>query len=197
MAIDTFLDESYWDERWQNGQTGWDIGHASTPLTAYFDQLEYKEMRILIPGCGNAYEAEYLYDNGFKNVFVVDMSSTALTKFSARCPSFPKDHLIQSDYFDLDEEFDLIVEQTFFCALEPKFRKDYVKKTHELLASDGILMGVLFDKDFGKPTPPFGGTMEEYLGLFQSHFLINTLEPCRNSIKPRMGSELFIKMEKS
>lgn len=191
------LDAEYWDNRWQIDQTGWDIGHASTPLTEYFDQLEDKSIKILIPGCGNAYEAEYLHKHGFSNVFVVDVSKTALTKLAERCPSFPKEHMIHSDFFELSETYDLIVEQTFFCALDPAMRRKYVSKVHELLSPAGKLMGVLFNIDFGNPTPPFGGSLEEYLSLFQRDFLVHILEPCTNSIKPRMGNELFILMEKS
>lgn len=32
------LDELYWDQRYQNKQTGWDLGAISPPLKAYFDQ---------------------------------------------------------------------------------------------------------------------------------------------------------------
>jgi len=57
---------NYWENRYQNQQTGWDIGEISSPLKAYIDQLEDKSIKILIPGAGNAYEAEYLFLNGFK-----------------------------------------------------------------------------------------------------------------------------------
>lgn len=191
------LDESYWEDRWQNNQTGWDIGHGSTPLVEYFKLLDDKSTRILIPGCGNAYEGEYLLKNGFTNVYLVDMAKSALENFAQRNPSFPKDHLIHANFFDLKDSFDLIVEQTFFCALNPDLRSLYVDKAHDLLSKNGILMGVLFNKDFGNPTPPYGGSTEEYLGLFQRKFLIRTMEECRNSIKPRMGSELFIELMKS
>ena len=188
------LGEAYWEERWQNSQTGWDIGYASTPLVEYFKLLEDKSIKILIPGCGNAYEGEYLHANGFTNVYLGDMAKSALDGFSKRNPSFPKEHLIHSNFFDLENSFDLIVEQTFFCALDPNLRSAYVEKAFDLLKESGILMGVLFDKDFGNPTPPFGGDIEEYLGLFQRKFLIRSLEKCRNSIKPREGSEIFIEM---
>lgn len=52
---ETLLDAHYWNERYQNSATGWDIGAVSTPLKEYIDQLDSKEIRILIPGCGNAY----------------------------------------------------------------------------------------------------------------------------------------------
>ena len=66
------LNKDIWNERYHNKETGWDIGHISTPLKEYFDQLENKSLKILIPGCGNAYEAEYLIQLGFKKVFLID-----------------------------------------------------------------------------------------------------------------------------
>ena len=58
------LSEEFWSQRYQEGKTGWDLGAASPPLVEYFDQLENKDLSILIPGCGNAHEAEYLHKNG-------------------------------------------------------------------------------------------------------------------------------------
>ena len=45
------LNESYWSTRYQQGQIGWDIGDVSTPIKEYIDQLENKELSILIPNC--------------------------------------------------------------------------------------------------------------------------------------------------
>jgi len=59
------LTAEFWDERWKSGQIGWDIGYASPPLVTYMDQYVNKNAAILIPGCGNAYEAEYLSQKGF------------------------------------------------------------------------------------------------------------------------------------
>lgn len=58
------LDEFYWNTRYQTNDIGWDIGSVSPPIKAYIDQLTNKQLRILIPGCGNTYEAEYLLQQG-------------------------------------------------------------------------------------------------------------------------------------
>ena len=80
-----------------------------TKRKEYFDQIENKEIKILIPGGGNSYEAEYLHNLGFKNVFVVDLSKTALDNIKQRVPSFPTSQLIHGDFFDIKNSFDLIV----------------------------------------------------------------------------------------
>ena len=190
------LDEQFWDDRYKSENTGWDIGYISTPLKEYFDQLENKNLYILIPGGGNSYEAEYLFKKGFKNVFVVDLSETALSNLLIRIPSFPKENLIHSNFFDLKKTFDLIIEQTFFCAINPKFRPQYAKKANALLKQNGKLVGLLFCIPLNEDHPPFGGNKEEYNPYFKPYFNIDIMEPAYNSIKSRLGNELFIKLIK-
>lgn len=181
-----------WQERYENQQTGWDIGKVSTPLKTYFDQLTNKELKILIPGGGNGYEAAYLHENGFKNVYLLDIANFPLENFSKKHSSFPKNHLILGDFFAHHGEYDLIVEQTFFCAILPKERKAYAEKTHQLLAPEGKLMGVLWSVPLNDDRPPYGGTKEEYLGYFDLYFDYEYFEKCYNSIPPRANRELFL-----
>lgn len=190
------LDADYWEQRYREGNTGWDIGSPSTPLKEYIDQLEDTSKRILIPGAGNAYEAEYLHKKGFKNSYVIDFSRTALDNFKNRVPDFPDSHILQGDFFELQMTFDLILEQTFFCALDPELRPDYAKKMHELLEPKGKLAGLLFDFPLTSEGPPFGGSASEYQRYFQPLFQVKLLEKAYNSIPPREGKELFFTLLK-
>ncbi len=190
------LNKDFWENKYANQETGWDTGGITEPLKTYIDSLKNKEISILIPGAGNGYEAEYLHQNGFKKVDVIDLASRPLLNLKSRVQDFPDSQLIQSDFFELDKKYDLILEQTFFCALDPVFRPVYAKKMSELLNSGGKLVGVLFDFALSETGPPFGGSREEYLSYFEPYFNIKTLEKCYNSIKPRMGNELFIIFEK-
>ncbi|PKV50070.1 thiopurine S-methyltransferase [Aquimarina sp. MAR_2010_214] len=188
-------DKQYWKYRYQNEQTGWDIGFASPPISCYFDQLTDKDIKILIPGCGNAYEAEYLFKLGFKNIYILDLVEDVLQSFKRRLPEFPSEKLICNDFFNYQNKFDLIIEQTFFCALHPERRRDYSSKISNLLSPKGKLVGVLFNQDFKHNGPPFGGNKKEYELLFSEYFTIKTLENCYNSIEPRIGNELFFIFE--
>lgn len=190
------LSTEFWDNRYKTKDTGWDLGAISPPLKTYFDQLTDKNLKILIPGGGNSYEAEYLHHNGFKNVYVVDLSKTALDNFKKRVPSFPPTHLIDDNFFNLEMSFDLIIEQTFFCAIDPKLRFSYSKKVSELLRQNGKLVGLLFDDTFVNDTPPFGGSKTEYLGYFQPYFEILIMETAYNSHPKRADRELFFKVQK-
>jgi len=192
----------FWEERWKQGYTGWDLGAVSPPLKAYIDQIppEKRDLKILIPGCGNGYEAVYLVQNCFTNITMLDIAPTAVEQLGQRlhqeAPGWEQHlQLICGDFFAFSGAFDLILEQTFFCALDPALRRDYALKMHELLASGGKLAGVLFDREF-EGGPPFGGNAEEYASLFQTYFLVRTLAPCYNSAKPREGAEVFVILEK-
>lgn len=186
----------YWEDRWKNNQTGWDAGEITTPLKAYIDSIDDKTTSILIPGCGNAWEGEYLLQSGFENVYLLDISPSAVERIKSRIPDFPEDHIIVGDFFELEKTFDLILEQTFFCALDPSMRSDYAKNAHRLLNSQGRLAGVLFDTDFGNDHPPFGGNAAEYSVYFEPYFNFLHFERATNSIKPRAGRELFIEFER-
>ena len=190
------LSGNAWDNRYLNNDIGWDLGEISTPLKVYIDQLENKEVKILIPGGGNSYEAAYLFANGFKNVFVVDVSKTAIENIQKKTPNFPASQLIQGNFFDLEGGFDLIIEQTFFCAIHPDLRQDYVVKMKQLLKIKGKLVGVMFNVPLNKDKPPFGGNKEAYLGQFKPHFTIEIMDACYNSLGNRKGRELFIKLIK-
>ncbi|MFT6210389.1 MAG: hypothetical protein ACJATE_001005 [Bacteroidia bacterium] len=188
------LDKDFWNDRYVGKQIGWDLGAPSTPLKEFIDTLTDKSIRILIPGCGNAYEAEYLHQQGFDNVFVIDFAPLALKGLQERVPEFPKDHLVLGNFFEHQSEYDLILEQTFFCALNPDLRTTYVKKMSELLTPKGKLAGVMFNHALTEKGPPFGGSVEEYSGYFENYFEIKSLAPCENSIKPRLGSELWLEL---
>ncbi len=191
------LNGSYWDNRYKDGATRWDLGKISTPLKTYFDQLKNKDTKILIPGGGNSYEAEYLHHKGFKNAFVVDLSETALINIKKRVPSFPPTHLIHRNFFDLTIKFDLIIEQTFFCAIDPSLRSQYVVQASKLLNENGKIIGLLFDAPLYEDHPPFGGDKAEYLTYFKPLFEIQIMEECYNSVGSRAERELFIKFVKN
>lgn len=187
--------EEYWSKRYVDQSTGWDLGDASEPLRTYVDQLEDKSLKILIPGAGNAYEAEYLFRSGFKNIYIMDVSQLPLQNFKNRVPDFPSEQLIYGDFFDHKEEYDLILEQTFMCSFPPidNIREKYIQKMYELLKSEGKLVGLWFNIPFTGDLSkrPFGSTKKEYLELFSTCFKTIVFEEAYNSVSSRAGQELF------
>ena len=187
------LDQSFWEEKYKHHRTGWDIGGVSPQLQDYFGDLTEKNQKILIPGCGNGYEAIWLAQNGFTDVTVIDLAATPLAHIQSKAPSIKT---IQGNFFQVDGYFDLIIEQTFFCALDPSLRPQYVDKMATLLKPKGILAGLLFSIEFDRKGPPFGGNVAEYQELFDEKFDLITLEPALLSIQPRLGNEVFFEFRK-
>ena len=179
----------YWNQRYRQNQTGWDIGHAAPALVEFAQHIPNKNISVLIPGCGNAYEAEALLKMGFYNITLLDIAPMLTEALRNRLKQTPI-KVVTGDFFTHEGQYDLILEQTFFCAIDPARRSEYIKKMHELLTPGGLLVGLLFDRSF-EGGPPFGGSKTEYEILLSHLFTIQKMESCYNSIAPRAGTELF------
>ena len=195
MSNDKLLDQHYWEAQYKTNATGWDLGKVSPPIKEYIDTLENKNSSILIPGCGNSYEAEYLLSKGFTNITLIDIAPSLVKNLQEKFKNNPNIKIVLGDFFEHEGQYDLVIEQTFFCALPPELREKYVRKMYQLLSDKGKLVGLLFNKTF-EGGPPFGGSKTEYELLFKQYFDFIKMDLCQNSIKPRANSELFIEFRK-
>ncbi|MBL7811553.1 MAG: methyltransferase domain-containing protein [Bacteroidetes bacterium] len=189
------LDAAFWQQRYQTGDTGWDLGAPSPPMVSFADTLSDTSVRILIPGCGNAWEAEYLLEKGCKNVTLIDIAEGAVQTLREKFAGHPAVHVVHGDFFEHKGEYDLILEQTFFCALDPVLRPAYVKQAARLLSPGGRICGLLFNVEFPFQGPPFGGTLSEYESLFQTAFDFS-FSPCLDSHPKRAGQEFWVEIHK-
>lgn len=190
------LSSEFWNNRYINKTTQWDLGEVSPPLKKYIDQLEDKNIKILIPGCGNAYEAEYLLKKGFKNITLIDIATDLVQKLKIKFQNNSEIVVIEEDFFNHQITYDLILEQTFFCALDKTFRSKYAQQMSNLLNINGKLVGLLFNREFETEGPPFGGSEQEYLNYFNPFFEVLTFENCYNSYSKRTSTELFMILKK-
>jgi SAM-dependent methyltransferase len=186
----------YWNRLFEKGRLGWDMGSVSPPLKAYFDQLTDRSLKILIPGSGRGWEAEYLFRLGFTNVFYHDFSPLAHRSFLERVPDFPKENRLYEDFFLLKGKYDLVVEQAFFSSIPVDKRAAYVRQVLQLLKPGGKFVGLLFNHHFTEKGPPFGGSYDEYKALFFNLFNVKVFADCYNSVKPRQGREFFFILQK-
>lgn len=196
VTCDLPLDQTYWNNQYQANATGWDLGQVSPPIKTYIDTIENKEVKILIPGCGNAYEAEYLIQQGFTNITVIDIAPSLVENLKQRFANNKNIRVVLGDFFEHHGTYDYIIEQTFFCALPPPMRQKYVWKMHQLLSDYGKLIGLLFNREF-EISPPFGGNIKEYEPLFYKAFTFNSISLAGNSIPSRANSELFFEFQKN
>lgn len=189
------LSKAYWEQRYADGTTGWDMGVVAPALKQYFDGITNKSAAILIPGCGNAWEAKYLVEQGFTNITVIDIAEPPVKHLrEALGPAAEKQcKVVLGDFFDHQGQYDHIIEQTFFCAIDPSLRSAYVKHMSQLLKPEGELAGLLFRTPFVNPGPPYGGVEAEYREVFAEGLDIIEMAPCENSHPARAGNELFFR----
>lgn len=190
------LDVTYWNNQYISETTGWDLGEVSPPIKNYIDTIADKNISILIPGCGNAYEAEYLLQMGFSNITLIDIAPNLVKSLQEKFANNSNIKIILGDFFEHQNSYDVIIEQTFFCALPPTLRQKYVWKMHQLLKPKGKLVGLLFNRTF-ENNPPFGGSASEYESLFQQAFKLSPLVNCTDSATPRANTEIFIEFQKN
>lgn len=193
---DNNLNARYWEERYRQNDAPWDLEIPSPPLETWIRGLTNTDTRILIPGAGRGHEAGLLFQAGFHSVTVLDWSPLALENLQQKHPEIPAHWLVCQDFFQYDNLFDLILEQTFFCALPPALRPQYAEHMARLLAPGGLLTGVWFDFPLTEKGPPFGGSTAEYQELLKPWFNIEKMEPCYNSHPSRAGKELWIRARK-
>ena len=193
---DSPLDQNYWNAQWASNKIGWDVGNATPAITNYLAQYTNKTAAIFIPGCGSAHEAEYLLQHGFTNVTLIDIAPNAVESLSKKFAGAAQVKVLCDDFFTHQGNYDLIIEQTFFCAIPPLRRKEYAQKAASLLNPNGKVIGLLFNRTFEKAGPPFGGSSCEYKSIFEPYFIIKKMEECHNSIAPRAGTEVFINFVK-
>lgn len=204
MDTSVKLDSAYWDERYRVGSTGWDLGDANPGLVDAVARRLTSTSRVLIPGAGRAHEARALWKRGSREVFVLDWSAAAIEEVRAATPAeevglTPEQlnaRLLVGDFFTHRGQYEVLVEQTFFCAIAPARRGDYVRQAANLLKPGGRWIGLLFDRHFPQVGPPFGGSLADYRRLFGEAFEIETLAPSQISVPPRRGSEVFGVMRK-
>ena len=185
--------KDYWNQRYQTQQTGWDLGQPAPAIINFFSTIDDKSATILIPGCGNAHEAQALLDMGFTNITLIDIAPLLVDSLREKFKNTAI-NVILGDFFEHTGTYQYIVEQTFFCAIDPSLRPQYVGHMHALLQPGGQLVGLQFGVSM-PAGPPFGGNEAEYQALFEPKFEVN-ISPCIHSVKPREGNELWVEYTK-
>lgn len=188
----------FWESRYKEGNTGWDIAQPAPPFVDLLAQPDAPPPgSLIVPGCGRGHDAIFFAQRGF-SVVGVDFSRAAIVdaRLAAERAGVAVD-FVEHDLFALpasyDHKFDYVLEHTCFAAIPPDKRPDYVKLVSRLIAPDGLYIAIFFAH--GKPGgPPFNTTAEEIRTLFSPHFSIEKLEPPTRSVEQRKDQELFALM---
>lgn len=189
--------DQFWTERYQQEDTGWELNQAAPALVDMLPRLKLPRSRVLVLGCGSGNDAAYFAQQGHI-VTAVDISAEALNRAKSKYSGLSI-QWVQADIFKLPpqfkESFDLIFEHTCFCAINPEDRSKLVQIWTQLLAPNGLLMGVFYvmDKAGG---PPFGGSEWEVRKRLQKSFHFLFWGRWKGSVEGRSGKELFVYAKK-
>lgn len=186
------LGPDFWNSRYLEGETGWDLGEPSPPFVTLHRQGVIRPCRVAIPGCGRGWEVVWLARAGY-DVTGIDFAPEAIrhVREAARTASVAPE-VVNADVLALPNSlagrFDLVLEQTCFCALPPSRRPEYVEAVHRLLAPQGRLVALFYECG-GDDGPPFSVDPEEVRRLFAPRFVIESLERTPHSHERRAGKE--------
>jgi SAM-dependent methyltransferase len=164
----------FWDQRFRSGITPWEVGSAPPALrefaAGYAANAEVAP-RVLIPGCGSAWDAAFLDSAGWE-VSALDFSQAAVDTARATLVDNWRGKLLCADFFSFepDAPFDVIYERAFLCALPRSLWPDYAPRMAKLLRSGGLLAGSFFISDEPKG-PPFGILPQQLEELLTPHFI--------------------------
>jgi len=191
---------SKWEERYSNGDIGWDIGEP-TPIFVNISK-NLNPGKVCILGCGNGYDAIMLSQKGF-DVTAVDFAPSPIKYINKKAKELSLNiNTIQKNIFSLtpnyNSQFDYIIEQTCYCAIDPKKRNEYGKLVFDLLKPGGRLIGLWFplDKKIEEGGPPHAVSEQEIKTLFNKGWVLIEERFPKNSIEPRLKREKLIIFEK-
>jgi SAM-dependent methyltransferase len=191
----------FWEQCYQENNTGWDLGAPTPIFMNWCDNLELLS-KICIPGAGNGYDPLYFASKGH-DVTAIDFAESPISRLKKQSKD-KKINLtaLKNDIFNLEEslfdQFDYIVEYTCYCAIHPSMRMKYIEIMHRLLKKGGELVAILLpvNKDLSDGGPPFGIDLEETLELFSHKFSIVESIKHPLSIEPRSDNEQFVRFLK-
>ena len=177
----------FWESRYRDNLIPWDAGKVPAALQEYARNLP-PGARVLIPGCGSAYEAAFLSDKGF-DVLAIDFSPAAVEAARKNLADFGAIVRL-ADFFEFDygKAYDVIYERAFLCALPPRMWPQYAPRTAQLLRPGGTLVGFFFFRETEKG-PPFGTTPEALHVLLGSGFELVDDKAVTDSIPVFQGAE--------
>lgn len=191
------LSAEAWNQRYLDANTPWDLAGPTPEFTRLVNEkVIAPKSTVLIPGGGRGHDAVMLARAGCE-VDLVDFAAEALNQaLELARPSHLNVFVYRQDFFKLPELpyhrgcYDIMLEYTFFCAIDPALRPRYVETAAQLLKSGGRLIGLFFPLITDKEGPPFLVSREEVEKLFRPYFNVH-IEAPQKSVKPREGREFL------
>ena len=192
-AVDPVSEARWWEERYREGDTGWDKGAAAPPIARLVGEGVVTAGPVAVLGAGRGHEALLLARRGVATV-AVDFAEAACRDMRAAAEREGVALVVlQEDVFRLPVahagRFAAVLEHTCFCAIDPARRAEYADVVAQLLPRGGLFLGLFYAH--GRPGgPPFATTEEEVRRLFGPRFDVERLQVAPDSFPSRVGAEL-------
>ena len=182
----------FWDHRFRSGTTPWDAGHAPLALRQFaagYATTSGATPRVLIPGCGSAWDAAFLDSQGWE-VTALDFSPAAVEAARVTLGDHWRGTLLCDDFFSFAaaQRFDAIYERAFLCALPRAMWPGYPARMAALLRLGGLLAGSFYISEEAKG-PPFGILPQQLDDLLTPHFTRREDRPVEDSLSVFAGRE--------
>jgi SAM-dependent methyltransferase len=202
------LTSEFWEGRYQDGTTRWDLGQPAPPFVTLLDSPNAPPPgKIAVLGSGRGHDALLFADRGFEVIgfdfapsaiqaaTIAARSRQSLAQSLAQSSAQSSAQFLQRDIFELGNEFanqfDYVLEHTCYCAIKPSQRSDYVQVVQTILRPNGELIG-LFWAHSRPDGPPFGTTADEIKQQFAAFEPILFIQPT-NSVDSRKDEEYLVR----
>lgn len=191
-------DPRYWERAYREGRTGWELGEPAPPLSRALRTLPIRSDAVVL-GCGRGHEVRLLASLGWPRVVGVDFAESALAEARAQSEAVagaPAIEWLHDDVLALGSDrpgaFDLVVEHTCYCAIDPATRDAWAGSVAGTLRRSGVLVA-LFYTHARAGGPPFGARAAEVLARLEAHGLaVEHHEEPVDSVAKRAGDETLV-----
>jgi len=183
-----------WQNHYDNDDLRWDLGQVAPPFIRLWQENKLPKGKAIIPGCGQGHEVLFFAGKGLQ-VTGLDYAPGAVSILSRSLEEKKlQANVLYEDFFLLNEhhnaQYDLMLEQAFFCAIHPSLRSAYVETATRILKKGGLLAGLFYETG-EEGGPPFSTTPSDILDHFSDDFHIETLEKTPHSVEKRKDKELL------
>ncbi|TDG08569.1 methyltransferase domain-containing protein [Paraburkholderia guartelaensis] len=180
---------SFWDERFARGFTPWDQAGVQRQFEVF--ATAHPEAAVLIPGCGNAWEARWLAERG-RTVRAIDFAPAAVASARAALGQYA-DVVEEADFYAYTPPFTpaWVFERAFLCALPKAQRASYATRMAQLLQPGALLAGYFFIGETPKG-PPFAIARDELDALLTPYFTLADDQPVADSLPVFVGRERWL-----
>jgi SAM-dependent methyltransferase len=181
-----------WERHYDTDDLRWDLGEVAPPFERLWEERNISPCKAIIPGCGRGHEAVFLAERGFQ-ITAVDYTRGAVSLLDGAlaAKNLPGE-VLHLNFFELDAKynnsFDLMLEHTFFCAINPDMRQEYVTTAGRILKSGALFIGLFYETG-EKDGPPFNTGKRDIEECFSEKFEIEILNKTIHSAERRQGKE--------